>query len=133
MRIKSDIKHDITTSDTYSTELEIQWQRLCQLPTSTKILVFDYQGRYAASYGQDRIVRVSDITTIIVPMTLLDVPVAIFDNTDCNCVQLCFSSCSQYLVGSFLQRTKKRKLDSDSTSILLLWHIPSQSLIYTLQ
>lgn len=134
MKLKADIKHGISTSNTYSTELEVQWQNLPQLPTALKLLTFDMQGYHAATYGNDRIIKVSDARTILVPITLLSVPPTLFDSKgDFNCTQLCFSNCSTYLLGSFALRTKKRKLQVDCVSMLVLWHIPSQSIVSRLR
>ncbi len=133
MKLKADIKHEIATSNSYSTELEIQWQLLPQLQSTIKVVSFDMKGHYVASYGQDRIVRISDARTVLVPMCLLCIPTSDSDwKGDLNCTQLCFSSCSEYLIGSFVLKTKKRKLSLEGESILILWHIPSQCVVYRL-
>jgi hypothetical protein len=134
MKVKADIHHSLSTSNTYSSDLDIQWQPLTQLPLPVKVFAYDLQGRFAAAHlATEKVVRVYDTRTVCVPTLVLPVPASLF--TDSTCLQLCFSASSHYLMGSFVFQSKKRPhhQHSDVPSKVVLWHLPSQRIVQILK
>ena len=132
MPIISDISHHLSTTDAYSQDLEVQWSPI-NLGHHVKLLSFDRLGRYCAVYTDDRLIRLCDTRCALLPMTLLPLSPSV-SKADHHCQAMAWSQCGTFLIASLSRITTKRKLNqADLSSILVMWHIPTQRIVYKIR